>query len=274
MRKLSVVLIVTLCLTTDVDAAVDPADLLGYWGFNNSNADIVGKSPDANFVGSATFTGDGGGASGEAGDWALDLGAVNDGAVAQVDVGSHFDRASDSGAMAVSFSQLNTGIGNTSAIWATAPAAGANFRGFQAHTPWGNGTIFFDHSGCCDSPGQRLTVDGQIETEVWQDFVFQIDGAGNKQIWVDGVLAADQVGGADALLALDGALTIGGEPPSGNSFGGHIDNVAVWSTAIPEDDIIALANGATPLEIIPEPSSGLLAFLAAMAFASIRRRRR
>ena len=270
MKKLPVMMLAILCCTTNSNAAVDPADLLGYWGFNNSVADDAGKSPDATFVGSAAFTADGGGASGVAGDWALDLGAVNDGAVAEVVTGGHFDRINTTGAMAISFSQLNTGIGNTSAFWATAPAAGANLRGFQAHTPWGNGTIFFDHAGCCDPP-QRLTVDGAIVTDVWQDFVFQVDGSGGKQIWVDGALVADQATGADALLDLDGGLIIGGEPPSGNSFGGLIDNVAVWSTAISEADIVALSNGATPLEIVPEPSTGVLALLGLTAF--LRRRR-
>jgi hypothetical protein len=276
MKKLLAIILTLLCVTSaqSVNAAVNPDDLLGYWGFDNSNADVLGRSPDATFVGSAAFSADGGGASGVAGDWALDLGAVNDGAVAQVATGTHFDRANSTGVMAVSFSQLNTGVGNTSAFWATAPAATANFRGFQAHTPWGNGTIFFDHAGCCAAPGQRLTVDGQITTDVWQDFVFQIDGAGGKQIWVDGVLAVEQASGADPLLALDGGLTIGGEPPSANSFGGLIDNVAVWSSTIPEGDIFALANGATPLDIIPEPGAGLLALLSGLGLTFFKRRRR
>ena len=276
MKKLfAIVLALTYLMSVhSVNAAVDPDDLLGYWNFDNSDADLLARSPNATFVGPATFSAAGGGASGAAGDWALDLGGVNNGAVAQVATGTHFDRANSTGVMAVSFSQLNTGIGNTSAFWATAPSAGGNVRGFQAHTPWGNGTIFFDHSGCCDAP-QRLTVDGQITTDVWQHFVFQIDGAGGKQIWVDGVLAAEQTSGAAPLLPLDGGLIIGGEPPSSNSFGGLIDNVAVWSTDLSEDYIIALANGATPLDIIPEPGAALLAVLSGLGLvASFRRRTR
>ena len=92
--------------------------------------------------------------------------------------------------------------------------------------------------------------------------------------WVDGVLAVEQASGADPLLALDGGLTIGGEPPSANSFGGLIDNVAVWSSTIPEGDIFALANGATPLDIIPEPGAGLLALLSGLGLVFFKRRRR
>ena len=43
---------------------------------------------------------------------------------------------------------------------------------------------------------------------------------------------------------------------------------------IPEDDITALANGATPIDIIPEPSAGLLALLSGIALVLFRRRRR
>ncbi len=270
MKKFSATLLVLLCFTTAAHAA-DQMDLLGYWDFNGTNSDLFGRSPDATFVGTATF---GPGISGAPSDQALDLGAVNDGAVAQVAAGSHFDRANSTGVMAVSFSQLNKGIGNTSAFWATAPAAGGNVRGFQAHTPWGNGTIFFDHAGCCDPP-QRLTVDGQITTDVWQSFVFQIDGTGGKQIWVDGVLAAEQASGAAPLLALDGGLIIGGEPPSNNSFGGLIDNFAVWSTTLSEGEIFALANGATPIDIlVPEPGAALLAMLSGLGFVGFLRRRK
>ena len=55
---------------------------------------------------------------------------------------------------------------------------------------------------------------------------------------------------------------------------GLIDNFAVWSTTIPEDGIIALANGATPLDlIVPEPGAGLIALLSGLGIFFLHRRR-
>ena len=89
-------------------------------------------------------------------------------------------------------------------------------RGFQAHTPWGNGTIYFDQSGCCDGP-ERLTVAGAAIENEWQHFVFQRDEFGERQIWIDGVLTAN-AGGADPLDPFDGVITIGGNQRRGQQL--------------------------------------------------------
>ena len=63
-------------------------EILGYWDFNNpsdpaASSDVTGSSPDLEFIGSAAYTDDGDGFSDSVGDYALDLGGVNDGSLAQ-----------------------------------------------------------------------------------------------------------------------------------------------------------------------------------------------
>jgi hypothetical protein len=221
-------------------------DLLAYFDFDDDSnptvaLDVSGNAPDAVLNAPAVFTADAGGVTGVAGDRALDLGALNNRAAAIVPAGSHFDAAANNNAMAVSFWQFNTQIGSSSAFWVHSPGATGGQRGFQAHTPWSNGTVFFDQSGCCDPP-QRLTVGGVVTINQWQHFAFQRDAAGNREIWVDGVLAASG-GGAEALDAFNGILTIGADNNLNNSFSGLIDDIAVYDDALTPDQIASLAEG-------------------------------
>jgi hypothetical protein len=87
----------------------------------------------------------------------------------------------------------------------------------------------------------------------WQHFVFQRDAFGERQIWIDGVLAAS-AGGADPLLAFDGIITIGAEGPTlNNSFAGRIDDFAIFANTLTPDQIAELANGANPPDLISPP---------------------
>ena len=229
-------------------------ELLTYWDFNDpsdaaSAADVTGNTPDLGFNGNAAYTEDGGGLSDSAGDYALDLGGVNDGSYGQTLEGEHLNSAFDNNAMSVAFWQNTTQIGNTSSFWIHSPDATGGQRGFQAHTPWGNGTIFFDQSGCCGA-SQRLTVGGLVQLNTWQHFVFQRDVDGNMEIWVDGVQAASQ-GGAEPLDVFNGIITIGAEgPTTANSFAGRIDDFGIFNEVLDEDQIATLAGGSSPMALI------------------------
>ena len=230
-------------------------ELLSYWDFNDpgdstSAADVTGNSPDLGpLMAGAAYTEDGGGLSDSAGDYALDLGGVNDGSYGQTLEGEHLNSAFDNNAMSVAFWQNTTQIGNTSSFWIHSPDATGGQRGFQAHTPWGNGTIFFDQSGCCNPP-QRLTVGGLVQLNTWQHFVFQRDVDGNMEIWVDGVQAASQ-GGAEPLDAFNGIITIGAEgPTTANSMAGRIDDFGIFNEVLDEDQIATLAGGSSPMALI------------------------
>lgn len=156
-------LILSLSSVTNA-AALSASDLLVYYDFNDDGdpletPDLSGNGPAATLEGGAAYSADADGFSGVAGDLSLDLGGVNNGASARIPAGDHFNPAFDNNAMSVSFWQNSTSNAtNTSAFWIVSPAASGTVRGFQAHTPWSNGTIFFDHSGCCAGTTQRLTV--------------------------------------------------------------------------------------------------------------------
>ncbi len=240
---------------TEVDNNSDPNDpnsvpaiaLLAYYDFNGTLVDQAANSPDLVLGGAAALTTGGQGVSGGGSDESLDLMLLNDGSFAQTPAGNHLDLASVNNSISVSFWQFNTQVGNTSAFWLTAPLADGVMRGFQAHVPWNNGTVYFDQSGCCDPP-ERLTVVPVINLNAWQHFVFQRNANGDREIWIDGVLAAS-AGGADPLDPFDGVITIGAQPPSANSFSGRIDDFAIFSDSLTQAQIEQLAAGASPLEL-------------------------
>ncbi|MFT6242284.1 MAG: hypothetical protein ACJAQT_004387 [Akkermansiaceae bacterium] len=238
---------------TDINSVPDTGELtlLAYFNFDGQLADQAGNTPDAVLGGPAVLSTTGMGSTGSPGDEALELGAIGDGAYAQTPAGTHLDQAFINNSMSVTFWQFNTGFGNSSAFWVHSPDASGGQRGFQAHTPWGNGTVYFDQSGCCTGP-ERLTTTGAL-TDVWQHFVFQRDEFGERQIWIDGVLSAS-AGGADPLDSFDGIITIGAEGPTlANSFGGRIDDFAIFASILNPEQIMELATGANPPDLISDP---------------------
>ena len=235
----------------EVESLFDPTDpgsvppipqpvLLAYWDFEGQSEDQSGNGADITFEGSATLSAEGEGYLGEG--QSLDLGAANNGAYARSGTGPWLDPAYENNAIAVSFWQYSVQIANTSAFWLHAPAATGGERGMQAHTPWSNGTVYFDQSGCCEGP-QRLTIGGVVNLFEWQHFVFQRDADGNREIWLDGVKVAEAAGG-EPLDAFDGIITVGSDSTTNNSFGGRIDEMAIFDLPLHPSRIVELAEGA------------------------------
>lgn len=243
------------------------AALLVHYPFDGNENDATGNAGPATLNNGAIIN-----ATGRFGG-ALDLTAGNAGGAAPgsasnavVAGGTHLDSAFANNAMAVSFHQFNNAIQSSSAFWVHSPDAGAGDRGFQAHTPWSNGTIYFDQSGCCASPAQRLTTTGVVLGQ-WQHFVFQRDSVGNMEIWIDGVLS-NSSSGAEALDAFNGVITLGSEGNTfANGFDGLIDDFAIYDQALTAGEIQFLSTNA-----IPEPGSALLGLLGAGLFLARRRR--
>ena len=229
-------------------SAARSAELLAYYNFDGQSADQTGNGADAVLNGGATISADGQGFTSTLGDRALDVGASGNSARADVG-GADFSLATVSNAMAVSFWQYNIGNG-TGSNSATTPfgvpsSSGGGTRGFQAHTPWSDGRLYFDHGGACCGGNNRRSVD--VGTDLigrWSHVVLQV-AAGKKQVWVDGVMLDEQAAGAAPIPAFTGQLMIGAEPAgTNNGFGGRIDEFAVWATFLTAAEIATLAGGA------------------------------
>ena len=278
MKKILISLSAAAFCATSSHAVVTATNLLAFYDFNGNTNDGSGNGANGTLVEGATISADSTGYSGNAGDSALDLGASQgaaaNGVQSRMTSTVNLAATTANNSMAVSFWQFDIGNG-AGANAATTPFGvldGATGRGFGAHTPWSDGNLYFDHDGCCVQPGQRLVASvGTTLLNSWHHIVLQVDN-GNKQIWVDGTMIGEHVTGANAIPAFTGSVVVGAQYNNIHSFGGRIDEFAIWDVALDPSDIQALAGGASTLSIIvPEPSSSLFALLGGLLI--LRRRR-
>ena len=230
----------------------EAADLLVYYNYNGQLADQSGSGATAVLAGGAQISADAGGFSGTAGDRSLDLGAS--GNSARADASVDFSSATAVNAMAVSFWQYNLGDGSggnssTTSFGIPSSSGGGN-RGFQAHVPWGDGNLYFDHGGaCCDPVSRRNIPLGTSTLSQWKHIVLQVAN-GRKQIWIDGEMVDEQASGAAAIPTFTGQLMVGAEPAgTNNGFGGRIDEFAVWADFLTPAEIASLAGGASATDL-------------------------
>lgn len=242
-------------------------DILVVWDFNDANtgdhAISLNNGTQINFVGDAAFSSDRAGHTGKAGDRALNLGTTGSAdrpthaiVVNSTPEGAAFveklNASNEEDTISVAFWQRwhEGEIANSASIWFTSPSAGSGDRGLQAHAPWGNGSIYFDTSGCCGAPGNRLNGQGLIEDwGAWHHIALIKEGEA-KQVWMNGELALEQTSGAAPLLTDWTGLVLGQaarEPQF--AFHGLMDDVAVFGIALTENQIKALATGKPPLEL-------------------------
>ena len=269
MKKSLIFLALSALGLASANAVVTATNLLAYYDFDGQSNDQSGNGANATLNGGAALTGAGRIGGG------LDLGVS--GNAARADANVDFSSSTANNATAVSFWQydIGNGAGGNAAttVFGMLSSTGGGTRGFQAHTPWSDGTLYFDHGGACCAGQNRLTHSvGTSLLDGWHHIVLQVSG-GSKEIWVDGVLVNNQATGAAAIPTFTGALMMGAEPAgTNNGFGGRIDEFAVWNTTLDSNDITALAGGAvTSSIIVPEPSTSLFALLGGLLI--FRRRR-
>ena len=228
--------------------------LLGYWDFDNAgNPAVVPDRSGRGNVGTVTgalFTANGGGRTGGATDRAMDFGAANSGkTVRMANAGSGaFDAAVVADKLTVSLwcyggAELPA---YNSAFYGTELPDGGGARIVQAHLPWSDGNIYFD-TGTGATPQTRVN---RLESNAlnfkgrWNHYVFRKDGP-RREIWQNGVMWQGGDNG-DPLLAWR-AFWIGSAPNGGINYPGLLDDFAIWSSALPDTDVVALAGGASPL---------------------------
>jgi hypothetical protein len=190
--------------------------------------------------------------------------------------------ATSANKMAVSYWMYNLGDSgapaaniDNSAFRVVSDLGGSNgARGFQAHSPWSNGTFYFDHGGNCCGGANRLTTNvGTSLLNGWRHVVVQVDN-GSKEIWIDGVLKNSQASGAAAVPTWTNQILIGRDDV--NYFRGLIDEFAVWSDTLTQTQIESLAAGTSTADLIgiPEPSTLALASFGLLGVIGFGRRRR
>lgn len=251
---------------------IDPDDALGIWDFDNNasptqSPDLLTGTPVL-FEGNTAFSADAAGRSGQAGDRAINFGTAGNSAARITDaafMGLLNSRNLSGDQISVVFWQRwDAATTNSSSVWFRS-AANSN-RGFQSHLPWSDGTIYFDHSGCCALPGQRLTVaSSSIPGLNWQQWthIALIKSGGTKQIWINGQLANSQASGAAALTGDWTEVLLGRTlDTASNVLRGRIDDFAIFTTALDPAHVTALAAGTDPSDIVVAPIDRVPAFSA------------
>jgi hypothetical protein len=244
-------------ITRDWTFAILNTDLLAYWDFNDASDPKSTKDRVGGYVGNfekgAGFTADAKGRTSKAGDRAAHIGAADagsgalDGDINVVDY-SLLNPALAQNRLAVSFWQRLDETKNESQFWIDGVSQD---RTFQAHVPWGGGTIYFDTAGCCGGD-TRINADASTFSGYtddtwwngWHHFVFQKE-LDHKQVWIDGKVFLE--GDNNGTMALQArSFHIGSDNGGGNNVHGDIDDFAVFATSLTPDEIGKLAKGDAP----------------------------
>ncbi|MCW1923130.1 lamin tail domain-containing protein [Luteolibacter arcticus] len=241
---------------------VDPDDALGIWDFDSTavpsqSADVVAGTTIA-FQGNTAYSADGGGRSGQAGDRAMNFGTAGNSSARITDaafMGLLNQRNLTGDKISVVFWQRwDASIGSSSTVWFRSAASGN--RGFQSHMPWSDGTIFFDHSGCCAIPSQRLSIpSSSVPGLNWQQWnhIALVKNGGTKEIWINGQPVTSSSGAA--ALTNDWTEVLLGQmlDSPGNVMKGRLDDFAIFTTALEQSHINALATGTKPASLLVAP---------------------
>ena len=238
------------------DPAGQPATL--EWSFQTSEykgpiLDNVQGYPVI-LLGAAQQTADQGGHTGAAGDYALDTGVVA--GVGLVPDATFLNAATADDTLTIAYWQKIRSVRASSAFWANSTSSPSSTRGFQAHTPWSDSTIYFDTSGCCDADVTRINAN--ISTfpeytgdatwwEDWHHFAFVKDGNA-KFIYINGLPFHS---GAGAPLMTDfTTLVLGGGPGTAdNRMDGMLDDFVIYDGALSDAELVSLAGGSAPNSI-------------------------
>lgn len=226
-------------------AAPARAALLGYWSFDDSQStnaatDYSGRAVHGTLAGGPTYT------MGQFGS-AINLGTANNGRYVRVmQPGMH------NGALA----SITANNAATVSLWVYGDASqpqsdtafsfdnGAGSRQLQTHLPWGDRTIYWDVGGGSAGGVHRINKtenDAAKWRGQWNHYAFVKNGTDSKiyrngQLWHSGTTSAS-IG-----QIVRGA--IGARADGGESYGGLIDDFALFDVELTTGQIADLAGGA------------------------------
>src|SRR2546429_2049680 len=97
--------------------------------------------------GPSVFTSGTGSHSGKPGDFGIDFGTSDAGTSVHVTNATFLNIAATNDILTFSFLLRRYDLANSSVFWANSPSSGGDSRGFQAHNPWSDDTVYFDAAG-------------------------------------------------------------------------------------------------------------------------------
>ncbi len=236
-----------------------------WWSFDETTVDgnrvtDVISGTTGNLVGGAVLSAGGTGRSGQPGDRALDLGTSSESRYLSCLNALVLQQAAQDDKISVSFWQKLQQTGqNQSSFWAVSPSSSGESRGLQAHTPWSNGTIYFDMGSSGGFSRVSVAQPSGIDWTQWQHIALVKNGS-VAEIWVNGVLQTS--GSGMSLIVNDFTqLVIGAQSNGGNPSSGLIDDFAIYRTALTSNEITDLAAGNDPVSgVDPTAPVGAWAF--------------
>lgn len=230
-------------LTSPCD--VTPSGLISWWPAGTNANDVVGTN-NGTLQNGATFT------AGEAG-LAFGFDGVND----YVQVPGFLSVGPDK-EVTVEFWQKVSSLKVQSTFSASAFVIGSVFN---AHVPYSDGKVYWDFGDI--SAGGRLSYTPPASiTGTWQHFALVASQSGNyMRIYRNGVLEAEKAG-MTPFVRTNLDLDIGGAASLGISFGGQIDELAIYNRALGLAEIQTIYNAGsmgkclTPVYITSVSKSG------------------
>ena len=245
MRKPLRYLIIPLLL-----GAAQPAsagDLIAWWNFDSEGGTLSIDAQAGNvglLLGGAQYTPTGGGRSGAGADRGMLFG--NDRHRVHVVDASFLNVLAANNAVSVSFWQNLSEVRNQTTFFAVSPSSTLT-RGLATHSPWSDGTIYWDGPGCCDGSNRLSFNPGATWLGTWNHIVLVKDG-NTKYIYVNGVEALN--GENTAPLPSDYTeLFIGNSSNTTEAVSGVLDDFAVFKRALTPAEVTLLAGGATPASL-------------------------
>jgi hypothetical protein len=237
------------------------------WNFNdaanagNAIANVGGHV--GTFIAGVSRSADAQGVSGAAGDYALSLSGAGEGSMMDATTAGFMtalNSLTGTQSMSITFWQNLNAFSDSTAFWGQSPSV---LRGLNAHTPWSDGNIYFDTSGCC-GPTQRLS--GPLGATIGQwELITLIYDNGTKSIY-RGTTLINSGSGYVPLAADHTNIYIGNESPAAIlNPNARFDNFTFWNGALTPAEIASL--------VVPEPSVTVSVMTAAVFALGGRRRR-
>ena len=235
--KLRIIVSVLTCLIfclmlVSSEAAIDPESIVGIWLFDEGKGKVASDSSGNGLDG--VLKGDAKWVTGQFGD-ALEF----DGATGYVEIPAH----------------LNPQEQITVSIWVKSNTASWNQHGwfvekrnaFVLHPNVNSKNVAWAicNGGCWNKPGAWSDkATGPDDITKWHMYTTTFDSAsGEWFIYIDGEVASEMVINKTPLDADNGPVFIGNDTCCAGRFGnGLVDEVAMFSTALEENDIKALMN--------------------------------